>query len=458
VLLESAYFTRTGVLRSARRLDLHSEAAHRFERGTDPEGLERAAARCAGLIAAWAGGAVAQGLAEAGSVPERRWVSMRPSRASMLLDYQVPTADAVAVFDRLRLAHREQDDLVEVEVPGYRVDIDREVDLIEEVARIEGYDRIGSTVISAGQAGGVPEGYRFRERIRDALVRAGLRDVRPLPFASADDLALTGDTDPIAVANPLQADDAFLRTRLLPGLLRTVARDQARGAGSVALFETGIVFRLGEPVEERPKVAWALCGPASQGWWGDRRDFDVLDASGILEALMDELAIADWSLGEAVNGPFHPGRSAAVLVGGERAGVVGEIHPRVAADLELEGRVAVAELEVRALLAATTKEFTFRDVPRFPPVRRDLAFVVAEDVAAGPIQRALEGAAGELLANCELFDVFRGGSLPAGTKSFAFTLEFRAPDRTLTGEETDPLVERVVAVLARDFGAQLRAG
>ena len=245
VLLESAYFTRTGVLRSARRLDLHSEAAHRFERGTDPEGLERAAARCAGLIAAWAGGGVARGLAEAGSVPERRWVSMRPSRASMLLDYEVPTADAVAVFDRLRLAHREQDDLVEVEVPGYRVDIDREVDLIEEVARIEGYDRIGSTVISAGQAGGVPEGYRFRERIRDALVRAGLRDVRPLPFASADDLALTGDTDAIAVANPLQADDAFLRTRLLPGLLRTVARDQARGAGSVALFETGIVFRLG---------------------------------------------------------------------------------------------------------------------------------------------------------------------------------------------------------------------
>jgi len=184
----------------------------------------------------------------------------------------------------------------------------------------------------------------------------------------------------------------------------------------------------------------------------------VLDASGILEALMDELAIADWSLGDAVSGSFHPGRSAAVLVGGERAGVLGEIHPRVAADLELEGRVAVAELEVHALLAATTKEFAFRDVPRFPPVRRDLAFVVAEDVAAGAIQHALEDAAGDLLANCELFDVFRGGSLPEGTKSFAFTLEFRAPDRTLTGEETEPLVERVVAALARDFGAQLRAG
>jgi phenylalanyl-tRNA synthetase beta chain len=427
-------------------------------RGTDPDGLERAAARCASLISIWAGGSVARGIAEDGSAPERRWVAMRPSRASMLLDYPVSTADAAGVFDRLRLTHRDEDDRVDVEVPGYRVDIEREEDLIEEVARIEGYDRIGSKTVSAAQVGALPDGYRFRERLRDALVRAGLRDVRPLPFASAEDLALTGDEDAIAVANPLQADDGFLRARLLPGLLRTVARNQARGVESVALFETGTVFTLADDVDERPQVAWALCGPATTGWSGERREFDVLDASGILRALMDELAITDWTLGEIPEGPFHPGRSSTVLVNGQRAGVVGEIHPRVAAEVEIDGRVAVAELEVRALLAATTKEFAFKDVPRFPPVRRDLAFVVAEDVAAGAVETALREAAGELLARCELFDVFRGGSLPEGTKSFAFTLEFRAPDRTLTGEETDPLVERVVARLARDFGAELRAG
>ncbi len=138
--------------------------------------------------------------------------------------------------------------------------------------------------------------------------------------------------------------------------------------------------------------------------------------------------------------------------------MVGEIHPSVAAGHEIDGRVAVAELEVRALMEATSKEFTFREVPRFPPVRRDLAFIVDEDVPAGPFRSVLEEAGGELLTRCELFDVFRGGSLPQGVKSFAFALEFRAPDRTLTGEETEPLVERIVERLGVDFDATLRAG
>jgi phenylalanyl-tRNA synthetase beta chain len=458
ILLESAYFTRTGVLRTARRLDLHSEASHRFERGADPEGLDRAATRCAQLITAWAGGRVLRGVARSGSTPDRSWVAMRPSRASMLLDYTVTASDAGTVFDRLGMAHRPQHDRVEVEVPGYRVDIDREVDLIEEVARMQGYDRIGSTVPSAGQAGGVPVPYAFRMRVRDALVRAGLQEVSLLSFASAEDLALTGDTDAIGVANPLQVDEGYLRTRLTPGLLHAVARNQSRGVTSVALFEIGTVFRLGDPVEERPKVALALAGPAGEGWAAPARPFDVLDAKGILEALMDEVGVLDWALGDPIAGPFHPGRAAAVLVDGERAGVAGELHPRVAESLELTGRVAVAELEVGALLAATRKEFVVQEPPRFPPVRRDLAFVVPEDTPAGAVQAVLEEAAGELLDTCLLFDVFRGGALPAGTKSLAYAVDLRAPDRTLTGEESDRVVARIVDRLRAGFGAQLRTG
>ena len=458
ILLESAYFTRTGVLRTARRLDLHSEASHRFERGADPEGLERAAARCAHLITAWAGGRLLGGVAQSGSAPDRSRVAMRPSRASMLLDYEVTAADAGDVFDRLGMAHRPQDDRIEVEIPGYRVDIDREVDLIEEVARMQGYDRIGSAVPSAGQAGGVPVPYAFRARVRDALVRAGLREVSLLSFASAEDLALTGDADAIAVANPLQADEGYLRTRLTPGLLHAVARNQSHGAASVALFETGTVFRLGDPVEERPKVALALAGSAGEGWAAPGRAFDVLDAKGILEALMDEVGVLDWRLGDPIAGPFHPGRSAAVVVDGERAGIVGELLPRVAESLELTGRVAVAELEVGALLAATRKEFVVQEPPRFPPVRRDLAFVVPEDAPAGEVQAILEEAAGELLDTCLLFDVFRGGSLPVGTKSLAYAVDLRAPDRTLTGEESDRVVARIVDRLRVEFGAELRTG
>ncbi len=299
------------MLRSARRLDLHSEASHRFERGTDPEGLERAATRCASLIAAWAGGTVARGVAEAGETLERTWVSMRPGRASMLLDYDVSARDASEVFDRLGMTHREEGDRVDVEVPGYRVDIEREVDLIEEVARIQGYERIGSKVPSASQAGGLPDGYAYRERVRDALVRTGLRDVRPLPFADGEELG-DGEEGAVAVANPLLADEGFLRTRLLPGLLEIVARNQARGVETVSIFEVGTVFVLGDPVDERLKVGWALSGPANSGWDADRHPFDVLDATGVLGALMDELGVRGWTLGDALDRPFHPARSAHV--------------------------------------------------------------------------------------------------------------------------------------------------
>ena len=457
VLLESAYFTRTGILRTARRLDLHSEASHRFERGSDPEGLERAATRCAKLIVDWAGGTVARGVAGAGEPPTRRWVSMRPARATMLLADEVTANDARQVFDRLGMTQRGDDDVLEVEVPGYRVDIEREVDLIEEVARVRGYDRIGSTVPSAGQAGGVPPSYAFRDRLRDVSVRAGLREVSLLSFASGDDLAFAGDLDAVPVANPLQADEGFLRTRLAPGLLHAVARNQARGSEAIAIFETGTVFRMDDPVQERSSLAFALTGPAGRGWAAERRALDVLDAKGVLETLMGEAGVS-WSLGDALAPPYHPGRSATILVGDAVAGTFGELLPRAAAAFDIEGRVSVGELDVAALLAGTGKEFLVRDVPRFPPVRRDLAFVLPESTPAGEVQHALEEAAGELLSECVLFDVFRGGSLPEGAKSLAFTLDFRAPDRTLTGDETDPVVERIVARLRDDYGAELRAG
>ena len=458
VLLESASFTREGILRTARRLGLHSEASHRFERGTDREGLEHAASRAASLIIEWAGGTVARGIASAGTVAPRTWVGVRPSRASMLLDEDVAPDDARGVFDRLRLEHRGTDAELEVEVPGYRVDIDREVDLIEEIARIRGYDLIGSTVPSAGQAGGVPPAYAFRIRVREALVRAGLREVSLLSFASAADLALTEDTDAVGVTNPLQADQGFLRTRLTPGLLHAAAGNRARGVDSVAIFEVGTVFRLVDAVQERSKLAFVFNGRASAGWSEEERAFDALDAKGVVEALMRELAVAEWSLAGDPGPLFHPGRSAFITVGGERAGVLGEVHPAQARALDLDGRVAVVELEIDALMAASAPAFVFADVPRFPPVHRDLAFILPEGTPAGEVEARLREAAGELLSEAVLFDVFRGGSLPDGTKSLAFAVDFRAPDRTLEGDEAEGAVQAIVAALAQAFGAKLRAG
>ena len=457
VLLEAASFTRTGIIRTARRLELHSEASHRFERGTDPEGVDVGAGRCVALIARWTGARVLTGAASAGGPPPRRHVSMRATRASALLDYPVSPSEAAEVFERLRTEHTVDGDVVEVEVPSYRVDLEREVDLIEEVVRIQGYDRVRATILRSPHPGGLPGGYGFARRVRSALARAGLREVKPLPFVPETDLALLGDRDAIPLANPLRAEESWLRTRLLPGLLHTVERNQRWGTESVAIFEVGTVFRLADPVEERRHLAFALSGPAGEGWTADDRVYDVLDARGALEALLGDLGVEGWRLGDPPGGPFHPGRSAQVLLGDRPIGVMGELHPRAASSVDIEGRVAVAELDVEPLRGPASLGVRFVEVPRFPPVRRDLAFVVEEDVPAAAVQELLDAAGDELLDRAVLFDLFRGGSVPEGKKSLAFALEFRAPDRTLTDEEVEPVVAAIVERVRSDLGGELRA-
>ena len=458
VLLESAYFRRSGVLLTARRLGLHTEASHRFERGTDPEACSGAAARCAALMMRWAGGQVMRGVAEDGRAPERKWVALRPARATALLGYPVPVDAAASVFDSLRMTTRLEGDRVEVEIPGFRTDIEREVDLIEEVVRIQGYDNVGSTMPRAPHPGGVPDTYAFTRRVKGALARAGLREIRPVPFDAASDLALFGDTDAIPVTNPLRAEEGFLRTRLTPGLLHAVALNQSRGVDTVRIFEVGTTFRLADPFVEISKAGFALCGGDGDGWWSERRALDVLDAKGVLESLLDDLGVADWSLADAPDGPFHPGRSARIVIDGSHAGVLGEIHPRVAEALDIIGRVSVGVVGLRALQAGARSRSAPGDVRRFPPVHRDLAFIVADTTPAGAVHEALRRAGGALLVSSTLFDVYAGDPLPAGTKSLAFSLDLRSPDRTLKDEEAQEAVDRIVEELERSFGAKLRAG
>ena len=458
ILLESASFERGGIQRTRRRIELSTEASMRFERGVDPEAVPRGADRACRLMAEWCGARVLAGVLEVGGAPERRRVPMRASRATMLLGYEVTPSDARDVFDRLGMASETEGDALTVEIPGYRVDIEREVDLIEEVVRIEGYERVRSSLPAVRQAGGLPPAYAFLGRIRHSLSRAGLHEVRLISFASEDDLGLTGDADGVRLTNPLQAEEAYLRTRLTPGLLKALGRNLSRQIRGAALFEVGTVFRaVGEGVEERPKAAFVLSGPASQTWAEPERPYDVFDAKGVVESLMADLGIAGWALGDPVGGAFHPGRSARVLIGGEPAGVVGEVHPKVIERLGITGRVAVGELEVRALMTAATAELTVRGVPRFPPVRRDLAFTVDAATPAGKVRSALEEAGGGLVGSCLLFDVFVGAPLPEGKKSLAFSIDFRAPDRTLRDEEADAAVAGIVERLAHDFGAELRS-
>jgi phenylalanyl-tRNA synthetase beta chain len=230
------------------------------------------------------------------------------------------------------------------------------------------------------------------------------------------------------------------------------------GRGSIRLFEIGRSFRMGAdgPVEEE-RVAALLTGPASEEWPAERSEQAFLDAKGTIEHLLAGLGVS-WSVGEPAAMPWHPGRSFQVVLAGEPAGTVGEFHPSVGGSFDLPDRVAAFELPVEPLLASASDLVEFRHVSRFPPLRRDVAFLVDEAVPAGAVRTALVPAAGDLLERVILFDLFEGDPLPEGKKSLAFALDLRAPDRTLTDQDADETVRAIAERLRADFGAELRAG
>jgi phenylalanyl-tRNA synthetase beta chain len=459
VLLESAHFDRLTVARTSRRLGLRTEASVRFERGSDPEAVPPAAARAARFIAEWSGGRVAAGAVEAGGPPARRHVSIRAGRASLIAGHQLSAADVGASFDRMGISTATRNDRVDVEVPGYRPDLESEIDLVEEVVRVRGYDRIGSTLPGVRQPGGVPARYALRRRVRDAMVAAGLREAWSFSFAAWEDLRLMGHQEAIRISNPLAAEQAFLRRSLLPGLLHAVRHNVARQVDTVALFEIGHVFLPADPVQEVERVAAVLTGRTGTGHPGGVWTIDVFDAKGVLEVLAGALGIRGWTLvADEVAPPFHPVRSAAVEIDGRPAGALGELHPRVASDLELPHRVALLDLDVDALAEAIPLRAEFRDLPRFPPIRRDLAFVVDEATPAGAVREAVLEGAGALADAVILFDVFTGDPIPAGRKSLAFSVELRARDRTLTDEEAERAVRRIADEVRGRLGGELRAG
>jgi phenylalanyl-tRNA synthetase beta chain len=459
VLIESAFFEPRGILRTARRLGLRTEASVRFERGADPEAVQPAAARAARLMVAWAGGTVLSGEIDVGESPSRQAVSVRPARTTALLGVRVSGGEVREALGRLRLPAKEEDDRVTVEVPGYRVDLEREEDLIEEVARVRGYDRIPSSLPGVRQAGGLTQEQRRHRRLREALVQAGLFETQSTSFVSASDLEVYEDRrrDGIRVANPVSEETAYLRTGLLPGLLAAARGNAEHRNPSVRLFEVGHVFLPGEkdPVEEE-RVGVLLSGSPAVGWPSERSEHDFLDAKGVLEDLMDVLGVEGWSLGGAQGPPYHPGRSAEVLIGDQRAGEIGELHPGIARRFGLIGRVAVFETLAAPLVDESQGEVVYRDVSRFPPVHRDLAFLIDRDVRAGDVHRALVEAAGDLVDRAVLFDVFQGQPVPEGKVNLAFSVDFRAGDRTLTDEEAEGLVRAIAERLAGRFGAELR--
>jgi phenylalanyl-tRNA synthetase beta chain len=464
VFLEVAHFAAAGILFSGKRHGLRTEAGARFERGVDPALPPIASARAARLMVDLAGGEVAGGFIDHYPQPiEPLVVPLPRHEPARLLGAELGAERIEDLLTRLGFGVSGGDPW-QVVVPTYRPDVTRPADLVEEIARLHGYDEFPSR-LPKGVGEGLPAWELRRRLVRRALVGAGCYEVLSFPFQGQEEIDALGlpAGDPrgsaVRLRNPLSEEQAFLRTSLIPGLLQSLRANLTRGRVDAAVFEMGRVFLPSDgdlPVQPQ-RVAFALIGrlPGPR-WEGERPERDVRDAVGIWEVLAAGLGL-DARVEQAVEAPFHPGRAGRVIAGDAAVGMVGEIHPAVAARFGLPGRVAVGDFDLDALTAPMPPR-AFQAPSPYPPVVFDLAFDLAEDVPAAALLSEVRAAAGSPLERVEVFDLFRGPPLAGGRKSLAIRLTFRDAERTLTDEDLAPVRGRIAEGVAAALGGRLRGG
>ncbi|HET7279663.1 MAG TPA: phenylalanine--tRNA ligase subunit beta [Dermatophilaceae bacterium] len=499
VLIEAAHFDPTTVARSSRRHRLTTEASKRFERGVDPEVTAAAAQLAVDLLVRLGGGVADEGVTDVDERVGREPFAFDVTMPSRYVGLDYPREEVVATLEAIGCqvsSGRGQDsdrgpeaaDVVWVLPASWRPDLADGPDLIEEVARVRGYDAIPSELPPAPPGRGLTHGQRTRRTIATTLAHQGLVEVLSYPFVAPslfDRLGYAAD-DPrrhtVRIANPLSDEAPLMRTSVLDTLLDTLRRNIARGNRDVAVYEMGLVTvgheaprtapvpgiesrpddsTLGEimaAVPAQPRhVAFAASGDAMPaGPWGAARTFDPSDAVAWARAVGDAVGLR-LEVAAAERAPWHPGRCARLsLPDGTVLGYVGELHPKVLSALDLPSRTVAGELDVDVIVAASGAPVLAKPLSTFPVAHTDVALVVAETVPAAAVEAALTAGAGPSLETLALFDIYRGEQVGAGNKSLAYRLSFRAPDRTLTTEEVSAIRDRAVARAAADTGAAQR--
>lgn len=461
VLLESACFAGPSVRHTARQLGLASEASLRFARGVDREGCLAAAERACRLMAEIAGGEVVPGAVD--NYP-RRWVPtsirLSPSRVRELLGADIPAREITAILSHLQLEWEEaKDGNLLVHIPSYRADLALEADLVEEVARLYGYERIPAAFPPGvtGEAK-LTRDQRLEARARQLLAASGLYEVITYSFISPEELARLGMSLDCAVRlrNPLREDQGVMRTTLLPGLLAVARNNLSRQQRTVAVYEVGKVFHQAEPVpQESLRAAALVTGERLAGWDWAARPLDFFYLKGILTEWMHWWGIQmEFCRGGHLSF-LHPGRAAVLRAGGREVGFLGELHPQVQESWDLPQRVTVFEVELKPLMDLASLVPEYRPLLRFPVAERDVAVIVPEDVPYQLVQDAIARAAGKELRSLELFDVYRGDQVGHGRRSLAFHLVYGSADHTLNEEEVASIHNRVLAALG-EIGGLLR--
>ena len=456
VLVEAANWHPPSILATSWRLGLRSEASARFERGVDPNLSALATARTVELVAMTSGGTPRPRAVDRYPIPRAPWaVELTARDVSRLLGPDPSFAEALSLLERLGFGLDRDGESAQVTVPTHRADVTRPADLVEEIARLHGFDRFPD-LIRHGRRGALTPEQLATRRLRETLVGAGLTECQTLSFIGQGDLDALGLAPDdarrrtIRVKNPLREEEATLRTTLLPGLLGAVSRNAARGLKSARLFETGRIFMARNDPED-PRIpyqpvhlAMVLRGPR----------VDAFAATGLVD-LLSRTTDRPLSIRQAPLPVLHPGRGAVVTCGESDIGLVGELHPAAVRRFGLDGRVAVAEMAIKPLVSEGSA-WVLQEASPYPPMVFDLAFVLDDSVSAGRMLEAIERSAGPHLETSELFDEFRGGAIADGHRSLAVRITLRAMDHTISDEEAGPIRRRIAGAVADELGGMLR--
>ena len=505
ILLESAYFNPVSIRKTSKALGMHTEASHRFERGADIEGLITAINRAAQLIQEVAGGEICRGIVDAYPIKhEPVKIQLRPERVNFVLGTDIPTSEMKDILTRLQFVVSEE---LQVTVPTFRPDVTREEDLIEEIARIHGYDNIpivlpkGSIpqVEHIGEDGAESQSSKelLREKAASIMLKSSLSEAINYSFYSPnvfDLINLPADSPQrkvMSLRKPLSETQSIMRTTLIPSLLENVRWNINHQVADVKLFELSHAFSPEQPDElphEHEMIAGVLSGSMSAGLWNDKtREVDFFDVKGIVELLLEEFGITEYEIKPIGHPTLHPSRSAQIVMSSQakrsnlseakqsqrsegeakqsdlplraergNLGIMGEVHPDVLDNHDIPQRVYIFELDFDKLAELAQTERYFQTLPQFPGVLRDLAIVVSEDISSEEVTRIIKTAGGELITSLKLFDVYTGKPIPEGKKNLAYSIEYTSPSRTLTDEEVETVHQRIITQLSSEIGAELR--
>ncbi|MEN8233666.1 MAG: phenylalanine--tRNA ligase subunit beta [Actinomycetota bacterium] len=461
VFIEAAYWNPPSVLMTSKRFNLRSEASARFERGMDSEFCRLAADRVAQLLVETAGGVVAGVVDEYPARPPERIIELPGSEVERVLGISIDPQTTASLLGRFGFDVSGDDPLL-VAVPTRRPDVIRAADLIEEVARLYGYDNIPGR-LRFGDGQGLPVRQQRLRRLRSVMVGAGYHEIMSFSFIGAEDLdALLLPVDDAArtgipVVNPLRDEEGVMRTTLIPGLLKAASANLAKRVDDVRLFDLGKVFLPGDGVlpDQPERLGFVAAGGPSQRWDAGAAGYDVYDATGLWAVIAESMEIDGAELRAVDRAPFHPGRAAEVILRDEVIGTVGELHPAVATHHGIEGRAIIGEIEVERLIGER-EAWRFNAPSAYPPQVFDLAFEVDSSVAASVLLDAIDAAGSGLVEERRIFDVYEGEPIPAGRKSIAISLSVRAPDRTLSDEDVAPIRKQIVDSVVTATGGTLR--